>query len=227
MGKGDGIHGKSYAIPTVDLKNNIQTKGLPSYPLDKIAEHINKFKEFASKHPHLNFQVTKIGCGLAGYSEDDIIPLFIDSPDNCMLPGKWYGKLANISNRRMSPSRIIIAGSRSINTSTDVEYIYKTLTRILIEIKANHQNFSHMEIVSGMAKGPDLIGRQWGLDHNIPIVEFPAKWDYYRKNTAGYIRNIQMAWYSTHLLAFWDNTSPGTKHMIDIATAEDLTVLVK
>jgi hypothetical protein len=50
---------------------------------------VKEFKEFASQHPEMTFNVTKIGCGLAGYTETDISPLFKGSPTNCILPDGW------------------------------------------------------------------------------------------------------------------------------------------
>lgn len=72
----------SYAIPT---KKNTAI-GLS---LQEIKEHVDKFIEFAWEHRELSFFVTRIGCGLAGYTDDDIGPLFRDAPPNCELPIGW------------------------------------------------------------------------------------------------------------------------------------------
>jgi hypothetical protein len=44
----------------------------------------------------MEFQVTRIGCGLAGYEDNDIAPMFVDAPQNCILPVGWrtYKKVA-------------------------------------------------------------------------------------------------------------------------------------
>ena len=81
-GQGIGIQGDSYAIPTKDEHIN-------TLPLDRITIYVNEFKEFARQHPEMIFSVTKIGCGLAGYTEDNISPLFKDSSVNCILPDGW------------------------------------------------------------------------------------------------------------------------------------------
>lgn len=77
-----GLQGNSFAIPTKD-------KYLKTLPLEKIAYYVDKFKDFASKTPLAEYEVTKIGCGLAGYKESDIAPMFRGAPDNCVLPDGW------------------------------------------------------------------------------------------------------------------------------------------
>ena len=68
-GKGVGRHGNSYAIPTKD-------HALRPMPLEQIAHYVRQFIEFAAVHPELAFQVTRVGCGLAGYSDQQMVPLF-------------------------------------------------------------------------------------------------------------------------------------------------------
>lgn len=74
-----GLVGQSYGIPTKD--SFIQT-----LPLSKIAVHVNIFLKCALDHPDLEFLVTPIGCGLAGYRPADIAPLFKNVPVNVLLP---------------------------------------------------------------------------------------------------------------------------------------------
>ncbi len=68
-GCGHGLSGRTYAIPTKDAN-------LKTLPLDRIQEYINTFHDFAADNQHLEFYVTKIGCGLAGYSVREIAKLF-------------------------------------------------------------------------------------------------------------------------------------------------------
>lgn len=63
-GQGVGLQGNSYAIPT--MQGGIET----------IKPYVDEFIEFAKSHPELTFYVTKIGCGIAGFKEEDIAPLF-------------------------------------------------------------------------------------------------------------------------------------------------------
>lgn len=81
-GVGVGLQGNSYAIPTKDGR-------LRTLPLDVIQIYVNQFIQFASENKHLHFYVTKVGCGLAGYSEEQIKPMFSLAPDNCELPDGW------------------------------------------------------------------------------------------------------------------------------------------
>jgi len=81
-GVGVGRTGDSYALPTKD--RDIQT-----LPLSAINGYVNQFMKYASDNPELVFEVTKIGCGLAGYKEDQIKGFFRGSPLNCELPGGW------------------------------------------------------------------------------------------------------------------------------------------
>lgn len=81
-GKGEGLQGASYAIPT---------KGwmIETLPLEAIEKHVERFKAFARARPDLSFQITAVGCGLAGYTPEQIAPLFIDAPRNCCLPPEF------------------------------------------------------------------------------------------------------------------------------------------
>jgi hypothetical protein len=82
LGKGIGHHGDSYAIPTKDRQ--IQT-----LPLSTIQRYVEQFLEYARARPELKFFVTRIGCGLAGYTDKDIAPMFAQTPSNCTLPDGW------------------------------------------------------------------------------------------------------------------------------------------
>ena len=68
MGQGEGLQGQSYAIPTME-------------GLTEMRHAIHRFAMFASEHPHLRFLVTRIGCGVAGYSVDQVAPLFKECID--------------------------------------------------------------------------------------------------------------------------------------------------
>lgn len=81
-GQGQGLQGLSYAIPTKDY--NIKT-----LPLGLIKVYVEKFKEFARNFSEHKLIVTRIGCGLAGYTDSDIAPMFVGSPANCYMPPEW------------------------------------------------------------------------------------------------------------------------------------------
>ncbi len=81
-GQGVGRQGNSYAIPTKDYK--IQT-----LPLSIINSYVLNFIQYAKANPDLYFFVTRIGCGLAGYDDAEISPMFQNAPNNCELPLTW------------------------------------------------------------------------------------------------------------------------------------------
>lgn len=81
QGQGVGLVGQSYAIPTKNGR-------LQTLPLSHIQNYVDEFIEFA-KHSNLNFFVTAIGTGLAGYRHEQIAPMFADAPKNCRLPPEW------------------------------------------------------------------------------------------------------------------------------------------
>lgn len=81
-GVGHGIQGNSFAIPTKGHQ-------LQTLPLPLIEWYVRHFVWFAFDHPEHEFEVTKIGCGLAGYQETDIAPMFKGAPPNCHLPEGW------------------------------------------------------------------------------------------------------------------------------------------
>jgi hypothetical protein len=77
-GQGVGPQGRAYAIPTKDRHLNV-------LPLGVIADHVQQFMSYARVHPELQFELTPIGCGLAGYRPDQIAPMFADAPANVSL----------------------------------------------------------------------------------------------------------------------------------------------
>ena len=75
-GQGVGLQGQSYGIPT--MQGGVET----------IRPYVDEFIAFAKVHPELTFLVTKIGCGIAGFSVEEIAPLFSEAIDveNILLP---------------------------------------------------------------------------------------------------------------------------------------------
>lgn len=81
-GVGMGRTGEAYAIPTKGYKLDV-------LPIHMIYKYITEFKAYAYRHPELEFFVTRVGCGLAGYKDNEIAPAFINCPNNCILPKEW------------------------------------------------------------------------------------------------------------------------------------------
>lgn len=81
-GVGEGRTGASYAIPTKDV--NIKSRSP-----EEVKESVDRFLRYAEGNPTLKFKVTKIGCGLAGFSSDEIAPMFLGAPKNCQFDLDW------------------------------------------------------------------------------------------------------------------------------------------
>ena len=80
MGKGVGLQGQSYAIPT--MQGGVET----------IRPYVDDFLDFAKHHPEMHFLVTPIGCGIAGFEAEDIAPLFEKAKEmkNISLPESFW-----------------------------------------------------------------------------------------------------------------------------------------
>lgn len=78
-GQGVGLQGQSYGIPTMHGG------------VDAIKPYVDEFIEFAKAHPEYKFLVTKVGCGIAGFTVDEIAPLFVGAieVENIILPKEF------------------------------------------------------------------------------------------------------------------------------------------
>ena len=82
-GQGVGLQGKSYAIPTMHGGVNL------------IQPYVDEFIIFAEEHPEMHFLVTRIGCGIAGFKDEEIAPLFQRAVNlsNVSLPETFWKQL--------------------------------------------------------------------------------------------------------------------------------------
>lgn len=82
-GQGVGLQGQSYGIPTMHGG------------VDAIKPYVDEFIEFAKSHPELTFLVTRIGCGIAGFRDEEIAPLFKEciEMENVCLPRSFHSIL--------------------------------------------------------------------------------------------------------------------------------------
>lgn len=87
-GEGLGLHGRSYAIPTMHGG------------VEAIRPYVEDFLAYASEHTDLIFFVTRIGCGIAGFKDEEIAPLFMDAinMENVILPETFVKALQRDSN---------------------------------------------------------------------------------------------------------------------------------
>lgn len=88
-GQPRGLQGRSYAIVTKELRS-----WMPKIQLSSIADEVHIFLLFAKEHPSLTFNVSPIGCGLAGFTPADIAPMFRNAPPNVILPPSFKEILA-------------------------------------------------------------------------------------------------------------------------------------
>jgi hypothetical protein len=84
FGVGEGRTGAAYAIPTKTTPYKTRT-------LTQVRFSIMEFLDYADAHPELEFMVTRIGCGLAGFADEEIAPIFEAAapPANCRFDPQW------------------------------------------------------------------------------------------------------------------------------------------
>ena len=85
-GQGVGLQGQTYGIPT--MQGGVET----------IRPYVDEFIQFANKHPEMTFLVTEIGCGIAGFTPQEIAPLFAKATttENIHLPQRFRDLLGKI-----------------------------------------------------------------------------------------------------------------------------------
>jgi len=97
--------------------------------------------------------------------------------------------------------KLIIAGTRSFSSLS-----------YTVQAAIDHYALTDIdEVVSGGAKGIDLLGETWADENNVPIKRFPADWS--KGKMAGPMRNKEMAAYGDALLLIWDGESKGSKNI--------------
>jgi len=91
-GKGIGLYGQTYAIPTKDY--NVKSR----LSITRIQKYIENFIIFANNNKNNKFLVSKIGCGYSGYTPIDIAPLFVEAidVDNIHLPLEFWNELIKL-----------------------------------------------------------------------------------------------------------------------------------
>lgn len=87
-GQSEGLQGDSYAIITKELRSD-----RPPVCLAEVAVGVKKFLAFARENSDREFFLTPIGCGLAGFTVDQIAPMFRDVPKNVTMPQQFVDYL--------------------------------------------------------------------------------------------------------------------------------------
>jgi len=83
-----GLAGQCYAIPTKDQM-------LRPLRLEQVQHFVGRFVAYANSNPQLHFNVIRVGCGYAGFRDDQIAPLFARASDNCWFDIQWKPWLPN------------------------------------------------------------------------------------------------------------------------------------
>jgi len=110
--------------------------------------------------------------------------------------------------------KTIIAGSRGIK---DIKIIKQAIKKSGIKIST---------VLSGRAKGVDMLGELWAKNNNVPVEGFLPDWKRYGRG-AGLKRNLEMIENAVALIAIWDGKSKGTEHTIKKAREKGLMVFVE
>lgn len=84
-GVSEGPTGRTYAIPTC-------TPSIEKVSVNELKNSIDRFIQYAKENPTLNFLVTPIGCGIAGWNVADVAPMFeaAKSLPNVSLPESFW-----------------------------------------------------------------------------------------------------------------------------------------
>lgn len=107
---------------------------------------------------------------------------------------------------------VIIAGSRTIDTYS------------IIETAVRESGFDITEVLSGGARGVDLLGEEYAREHGIKINRKVPDWS--KGKGAGYARNAEMVRGADALIAVWDGVSRGTVHTINCAKEKGIPIYI-
>lgn len=88
--QGFGPQGGSFGIPTCSKPTGELNHEIS---IDRIKYYVDCFLLYAAQNPELEFKVTQVGCGLAGWTIEQIAPLFVNAPDNCQFDTDWANTL--------------------------------------------------------------------------------------------------------------------------------------
>ena len=120
----------------------------------------------------------------------------------------------------MEKVRIIVCGGKDFS---DKEMMYGVLNEI-------YDQYPEAEIISGHAKGADMIAEEYALNYRHNLKVFEADWKRYGRG-AGPIRNREMLKYAGEgnpiVIAFWDGKSRGTANMIRLAKNAGVEYIIK
>lgn len=108
----------------------------------------------------------------------------------------------------MKTLKVVIAGSRTINN-------YAQLVSFIAEVMPNYPEYQRLLIMTGGARGVDLMGKRYAKENRCLYKEFRPQMLHALDYDAFLRRNKQMARQGDILICLWNNTSTGTRHMIN------------
>ena len=114
--------------------------------------------------------------------------------------------------------KIAVIGSRNF---TDYDFFKEKLEYLIQNIKED------IQFVSGGAKsGGDALIKRYCQENNLPLIEFLPEYDKYPPKIAPIKRNQQIIDESNLMIAFWDNSSRGTKSAIEMARKKGIKIKI-
>lgn len=161
-GQGEGLFGRSYAIPTTDYKRGTWKFGRCnniSVSEEELKESVMRFLDVAKSHPELTFYVTRIGAGYAGFREDVVAGMFKPALKlkNVFLPQSFLNRYFNIKPLFANPSQMVpstAASSKSFRHDLDVQlHMYQAWLRSHFEINPNDGSLTIMDCVERLCNG--------------------------------------------------------------------------
>lgn len=146
MGQGKGLQGRSYAIPSM-LKS-----------VNSIKPNVDEFLRFAEANPHLTFLVTKIGCGRAGFKEEEIAPLFAAAVTmkNICLP-ESFAHILGIKDNVIEDTSDLITSTRTQVETAKNENITDGEIKETTSVQLGDDN-GFVETVVPQLSGPKIVG---------------------------------------------------------------------
>lgn len=189
-GQGVGLQGQSYAIPT--MQGGVET----------IAPYVDEFISFASAHPELYFWVTRIGCGIAGFKDEEIAPLFAGaySLENVALPKSFcdiiesdLGReaLSKWTNLNLVKMNRVLCGQDPCPPKTEVatadswetQPMPKKNSVVKLDVHMSEADFKTIE----MGHIPDCMEDHWFMYCEPPCGGAPGHIRWYRSWTGLFI----------------------------------------
>ena len=158
-GVGKGRTGNAYGIPT-------KAGDLSTLPLSEIKKYVAEFLAYAKSNPELQFMLTPVGTGLAGYKHSDIAPLFrgVERLPNVQTPKEW---LALLKDNPMTPRPVTYAGVGSRQTPENVLQLMNAIGRGF----AGHK----FKLRTGDAAGADFAFRSGAIKKLAEELKLPPK----------------------------------------------------